>query len=332
MMYTKKYLPLLLASIYASGSAFAGTMGEVGCTSVLCAVDAPGGFYLGGTAYYVKPSETGIGMVTDSWLFTSPGGFTARSKPFNPPHRWAGNVKLGYDFPMSANNIEANYLFLENKTHATNDFSNGSIGFGSILFPDATVPPSFGFVSDAQLKYEVDQVDLKVGRKYTDVNHNFSIRPSVGVRYAELKHSLTFAAPGNMISKYDGAGPMVSIEGNYMLAYGVGLVGYFDYGLLAGQSQTNSYVSLAGTNFGFSWPKQDRVVSSITARVGANYSYAFSNAANLTLEAGYQVNEFLNAMDTIRGTIAFDGIQRINGLETNDFGFRGPYISLTVHA
>lgn len=34
-----------------------------------CLQDSPGGFYASGTGYYVKPGETGIGMITDSWLY-----------------------------------------------------------------------------------------------------------------------------------------------------------------------------------------------------------------------------------------------------------------------
>lgn len=331
-------IPLFLAGFSVSGNALAASTipdkdGPV-CSSTLCAFNMKGGVYAGITGYYVKPSETGIGMVTDSWLYGNTGNFTAISKPFNPVHKWAGNVKLGYNLPMSANNIEANYLFLNNKTHAFNDFSDGSIGFGSILFPDAAFPPTPGFVSDASLTYKVNQIDLKAGRKYSDVSGVFSIKPSLGLRYAELKHTLTFTAPGNMISTYNGAGPMLSIDGTYTLGHGFGLVGYFDYGLLVGTINAHSFVSLLGTNFNFSWPKRDRIVNSLSGKLGVDYSHNFASSSNVTLEAGYQINEYINSMDTIRGTVplAQGVIQRINGYETNSFGFRGPYISLTVAA
>jgi hypothetical protein len=302
------------------------------CSSTLCAFNMKGGLYAGVTGYYVKPSESGIGMVTDSWLYGSPGNLTAISKPFDPAHKWAGSVKLGYNIPMSANNIEASYLFLNNKTHAVNDFSDGSIGFGSILFPNVTFPPTPGFVSDALLTYRVDQVDFKAGRKYSDVSGVFFIRPSLGLRYAELKHTLAFAAPGNMSSTFNGVGPMISLDGTYNLGHGFGLVGYFDYGLIVGKIESNSFVNLLGTSYNYSWPGRDRIVSSITAKLGLDYSYNFVNSSDFAIEAGYQVNEYVNSMDTIRGTLPLTpgDISRINGKETNSFGFRGPYISLTV--
>lgn len=331
-MYNK-YVSSILASVWLTGTAIAGTMGdEPVCHSVLCAFQDKGGIYAGVSGYYVRPAETGLGLVTDSWLVANPGGFTAESKPFTPKFKWQGSVKLGYDFPLSANNIEASYFHLSNNTHAVNTFeSTGSIGFGSVLFPDAIIPPTSGFVSDALLKYTVDQVDLKVGRKYTDISGGFSLRPSLGVRYAELDHSLTFAAPGSLISEYQGVGPLLSLDANYKLGHGFGLVGYFDYALLMGNISSNSYINLGGVNFGFSWPSGERVVNSLTGRLGVDYSHIFASASQVTIEAGYQASEYLNAMDTIRGFIVDGGIQHIAGHETNSFSFRGPYASLTVH-
>lgn len=326
------FTAVTLMSLGTNSFALTNTLDKDGpvCNSTLCALNQKGGFYAGVTGYYVKPSETGLGLVTDSWLY----GTSAISKPFDPDHEWAGSVKLGYNLPSSANNIEVNYLFLDNKTHAINDFSDGSIGFGSILFPDAAFPPTPGFVSDAYLTYKVNQVDLKAGRKYSDMSSKFDLRPSIGVRYVELEHKLTFAAPGNMISYFNGAGPMISIDGTYKFGYGFGLVGYFDYGLIVGQIDASSFVQLLGTNFVYSWPKRDCIVNSVTGKLGIDYSHSLGNSSTIVVEAGYQVNEYFNSMDTIRGTLPLTvgAIQRINGYETNSFGFRGPYISLNVYA
>lgn len=334
-----KYVSSILASVWLTGTAIAGTMGdEPVCNSVLCAFQDKGGLYAGVSGYYVRPAETGLGLVTDSWLVANPGGFTAESKPFTPKFKWQGSVKLGYDFPLSANNIEASYFHLSNNTHAVNTFaSTGSIGFGSVLFPDAVIPIAAvpGLVSDAYLKYTLDQVDLKAGRKYTDISGGFSLRPSFGLRYAELKHNLTFAAPGNVISEYKGVGPLLSLDANYKLGHGFGLVGYFDYALLMGNISSNSYLNLVinnvPTNFAFTWPSGERVVNSLTGRLGVDYSHIFASASQVTIEAGYQASEYLNAMDTIRGFVFGGGVQHIAGHETNSFSFRGPYASLTVH-
>ncbi|KTD40513.1 Lpg1974 family pore-forming outer membrane protein [Legionella parisiensis] len=311
------------------------------CTGVLCAFKNPGGLYVSGTGYYVQPSETGIGLVTDSWLFNVPGGTQAESTPFDPDYQWAGSVAVGYDIPMSANNIEVNYLYLKNKTHAVNSFANGSVLFGSILFPDAFIPIASmpGLVSDAFLNYRVDQADIRAGRKYSDTSGVFKIRPSLGVRYVQIKHDLSFAAPGHVSSKFSGAGPLISLDGHYDLGHGFGLLGYFDYALMAGSMQSFSEVFL-GSNFSFKWPKRNRVVNSITGKIGLDYTHALTYSTTWTAAIGYQINEYLSSMDTLRGftgvTFSPDGVnlgpQRIAGNETNNFSFQGLFLSLTLHA
>lgn len=326
-----KSLKQILCGLCVSTAASAGTMGPV-CNSVLCAIDSPGGFYLGMTGIYGQPSETGLGLVTDSWSYTVPNGTLALSKPYEINYKWLGDAKVGYDIPGTANNVEINYLFLHNGTHALNDFSDGSTGFGSILFPDAFVFPTPDFVSDALLVYKVNQVDGKVGRKYTDVSGVFHFRSSLGVRWAELHHALRFAAPGDMISRFNGTGPMFSLEGRYGLPWGFGLTGYFDYAFLIGNSYTHSHVVLVGNDFSFIWPKRNRVVNAVTGKIGLDYVYTYHDLGYFTLEGGYQVNEYFSALDTIRGTLGFGTVQRINGLETNNFSIQGPYISLSWHA
>ncbi|STY29875.1 major outer membrane protein [Legionella wadsworthii] len=338
---TLKFLPLVLASLslasHASPTPLPKYIDKDGpvCTNMLCAFKSPGGFYISGTGYYVQPSETGLGLVTDSWLFTVPGGTQAQSKPFEPDYQWAGSVALGYDIPMSANNIEINYLYLKNRTHAVNSFANGSFLFGSILFPDASIPieamPTL--VSDAFLTYRIDQGDVRVGRKYSDTSGVFRIRPSLGVRYAQIRHDLTFAAPGTVTSKFSGAGPLFSVDAHYGLPYGFGLLGYFDYALMAGSMQSFSQVFL-GTNFSFSWPQRNRVVNNIVGKIGLDYTHPFSTTASWTAAVGYQINEYLSSMDTLRGFTGIGGLgpQRIAGNETNNFSFQGLFLSLTLHA
>ncbi|WP_115700624.1 Lpg1974 family pore-forming outer membrane protein [Legionella sainthelensi] len=337
---TCKFYPLVLSGFFLANAAFATTPpildkdGPV-CSSMLCAFKSPGGVYINGTGYYVQPSETGLGLVTDSWLFEAPGGSQAQSKPFNPGYQWAGSVALGYDIPMTANNLEVSYLYLNNKTHAVNSFANGSILFGSILFPDATIPVDFdpGLVSDAYLSYRVDQVDVKAGRKYTDNSGVFTIRPSLGVRYAQIKHELTFAAPGDLNSKFSGAGPLFGLDGHYNLWNGFGLLGYFDYALMAGSMQSYSAVFL-GSNLSFNWPKRNRVVNSVTGKIGLDYTHQLHNASTWTAAVGYQINEYFSSMDTLRGFTGIGnlGPQRIAGNETNNFSFQGLFLSLTLHS
>lgn len=305
-----------------------------GCIGdALCADRTSGGFYGSVSGNWVRPTETDVGMVTDNWQTTNADGSTLDGdRSFEPSHEFEWGFSLGYDFENSANSIEFNYFHLKNTTHAVNTF-NGESLFTSYFFPGAAFAPFPGFVSDAQLSYKLEQADIKFSRKYTQFSEWFSLKPAVGVRYAELKHDLTFAAPGFVRSEFSGAGPMLSMDGAYMLGKGFRLLGYVDTSLLVGQTDSNSNISFAGGNASYTVPDRDRVVATLTARIGLDYVHMMQQAA-FSAEVGYQVSEYFNAFDLIRGNVAFAPTlvgAGINEINTTSFAFSGPYLKIGVH-
>lgn len=305
-----------------------------GCAGdVLCADKMASGFYGSVSGNWLRPSENGIGMVTDSWQIASPGGATVdEDRSFKPSHEFEWGFTFGYDFEGSANSIEFNYLHLDNSTHAYNPF-NGESYFTSYFFPGASFVPFPGFISDANLTYKLNQADIKFARKYTDFADGFSLKPGLGVRYAELKHDLSFAAPGYVRSEFSGIGPMVSMDGTYKLGEGFRLLGYVDTSLLIGQTDGNSYLGFAGANTSFKVPNRDRVVTTLTGRIGVDYTHTINNMS-LIAEAGYQVSEYFNPFDLIRGNVdptTLAGLG-INDIVTTNFSVNGPYIKLGLHA
>jgi hypothetical protein len=303
-------------------------------SSALCAMLTPGGFYGTATGYYLRPSETGIGMATDSWQYVLPGGgLEALSKPVDPEGKWNAGFVVGYDIPDSADSIELSYLYLNNNYHAVNGLQGGPLTFGAIFFPDVTFTPPGTFVSDAQLRYRVDQVDLKVGRTYIDYQGQFTLRPKIGVRYARINHDFTFLAPGNVMSHFKGAGPLLGIDGRYSLLHSNwGLVGTFEYAAIVGRVDAHSFLNFP-IYVTYISPERDRVVNSFTAKLGIDYKYHFKNSNGFAaVEGGYQVNQYNDAMDMIRGNYFVQGAQKVAGVETTSFNFHGPYISLTLHA
>lgn len=332
----KLMFSILGSSLLLSSSIYAGVYKDTPACDALCADLSMSGFYGSITGIWLRPTETGIGMVTDSWQYTlSPGVTQDVDKPFDTDHEFEGGFMIGYDFPNSANSIEFNYLNLDNTTHAVNGTAGGPTLFTSYFFPGASFPPAPGFVSDAKLTYNLDQADLKVGRRYAQADGSFSIRPALGIRYAELKHDLSFIAPGYVRSEFDGTGPMFSVDGRYNLGYGFHLLGYVDGSLLVGRIHSKSYLSFGGGTVYFRTPKTDRVVSTVTGRAGIDYTYTFSNQMSVKAEVGYQATEYFNPFDMIRGNVAFNPALTgagINGIETTDFAITGPYITIGVHA
>jgi hypothetical protein len=295
--------------------------------------DPRGSFYVGITGIYAKPSESGIGLVTDSWQYLSGTTITSVNKPYSPHHELEGGFNIGYNFPFSPNSIEFSYFHLSNNNNADNT-SNGAYSFGSIFFPDATllIPPPLSSVS--QLRYEVNQYDLFLGHQYCQVWGHFEFKPTFGLRYVNLKHNLPFAVPGYFMSKFHGIGPMFGLDGRFGLGYGFGIDGHLDGALLDGNQTSDTSVVFGGITYNYVSPAENRVVPMTNARIGGDYRFAFANKSLLTLEAGYQATVFVNAFDLIRGYLYSPALgggvsPKIADIQSTDFTYQGPYLNLT---
>lgn len=174
----------------------------------LCSPKLPGGFYIGLSGLSLRPTETNLGQANDSWQFLESDDpadlvFRADDKLNRPSQKWAWEAIAGYDFPCTSYNIEARYLHLSNKTHAVTTTDDGDpVSFSSITITNFILPiddpttTSILFLkSDSNLRYTTDQFDIKVGKQFLDPCGPFKLQASLGARYANLDHQLTFNSP-----------------------------------------------------------------------------------------------------------------------------------------
>ncbi len=298
--------------------------------NLLCTQPIPSGFYVGVTGIYAKPSESGIGLVTDSWQYRqADGSLLSQSKPFEEDSRGGIGAKVGYDFGASANSLEFDYLHFNNSTHGYNTSAGSPESFGAVFFPDVVLPnpASIGLVSDAKLAYNFNQYDLWLG--HTFAVSGFSFKPEIGARYASLSHNMTFAAPGYIKSDFQGLGPEMGFDAHYDIWRGFGVIGHLDDAVLASNVDGSSALGFAPINAQFDSPTSKRVSNAVTGRLGADYKYVFTNGSSLALEGGYQAIEYSDAFDMIQGDVG--ATQHIVGIDSTDFSLRGPYLSLTYH-
>lgn len=288
-----------------------------------------GGFYVGGYGMWAVPTETGLGTFTDSWQYLdADGGVTALSKPSKAKYEAAWGIRAGYDFPCSQNNVEVEYFHLDNKKHNVNDTSDGPISFGSAFF-NLGIPlaPGEVFISDSHLKYTFNQVDVKFGHRFNDCISGFRFLPSLGVRFVDIKHDLTFLV-GNVKTEYQGAGPLVSFDADYQLFNNFYLVGRFDAAAMMGTVKANSLLTFAAINR-YKSPSTDRIVSALGGKLGVAYEYQFCNQSSVRLEAGYKVANYHGPFDVISAFVI--DVPRIGNLNTTNFGYSGAYIELSWH-
>lgn len=80
----------------------------------------------------------------------------------------------------------------------------------------------------------------------------------------------------------------------------------------------------------FRHPDETRVVPNIDAKLGLDWTYQFCNCSRskLTIEAGYLVSHYFNAIDRLTAADAFNTGERHR--ETIDISFDGPYVGVQV--
>lgn len=132
-----------------------------------------------------------------------------------------------------------------------------------------------------------------------------------------------------MKSKYWGAGPLLGFDLIYNLYKGFLLVGELDAALLMGAVKSSSALTFGVTNE-FQSLSNYRIASNFEGRLGLAYDYSYGcRASSVRIEAGYEINQYIDPFDMIVGFVA--PIQRISDLATTDFGYSGPYVRLMWH-
>lgn len=338
-------------------------LATIGFTSIALAdqntvnTSAVGGFIFGVTGFYLQPSATDneLNYATLTPQSTT-APFSQEVRRINPGYDWDWGANVGYIFPHTGNDINLSYF----------QFSSDDTGFTAINPNIGTISPiNFFFNNDAGLlinsasaktEFDINEVDLTAGQ-YINVGQRVSLHPFAGAQYDELQGKLDAAffpdpsSPAsanetlvnNQKSKFQGAGPVVGIDGSYYLDDGVGVVAHFSSALLVGNMDLNNQLNIIDPRnirtvaFNFNTDSSDLLVPELSGKLGANYTYLFSNKhTNLSLEAGYQVSHYFNALQYM-GVVANFPAQslstgaRIAFRKSADLDLNGPYVSLVLH-
>lgn len=388
----KKLITALMGTgllLSCNAFAYSSECGNTGYTN-LSSPKLCGGFYLGLTGQYFQPSGTNSDLNSVNFNFADFGlnVYRSEARRFDHDYQWEYEVFVGYDIGCTANNIELAYQHLNNTDNLHNDLVDGPFSYSEYFFANVNIPAQFidsattpffltGLDSNTSLEYTFDKVDLTVGHHFHDVCGGFKLHPSIGVRYAKVDHhyrnnleanlSYPTFAPADVLfpysvnngvdSKFNGAGPVFGLDARYGCFGGFGLVGHFDYSVLAGRVNSSSYYTfnisdpdefldaspILSAVERFETPKTNRLVANYTTKLGVDYSYCFCNKSSLSFELGYQASKYFDAIDLIRGNIAqavpnvvagsVQGFavepQYIIHTDTNNFDFRGPYLNVT---
>lgn len=92
-----------------------------------------------------------------------------------------------------------------------------------------------------------------------------------------------------------------------------------------------TFTSSDAAELSFKHPDETRIVPNIDAKLGVDYTYAFCNPSHskLTIEAGWMVSHYFNAIDRLSAVGAVGPEFRTR--HTTDVSFDGPYIGVQVN-
>lgn len=309
--------------------------------------------------FYLQPTSSNLDYATFS-SNNNPGESSAESvSTLDPNYDLGFRVGLGYIFPDSGNDVQLSWTHFDQSSSDSNTFGPGSISIDPTVISSANIEyllDSDDFATaNSALDAKYDAVDLNVGQ-YLSLGTRLQTRLFAGLRYAELQNNLTNTYNGSTQglgvgfagnnfnevdaynSKFTGVGPHFGVDMSYHVVNCLGVVGHASAALLVGRVETSTTISTTSTatvssTTAASADNQTRVVPAFDAKLGLDYSIPFQNdASRLSIEAGYQVTQYLDAIDRLNvdygGTTTPTTVTPTVSRSTSGMGFNGPYLSL----
>lgn len=300
-------------------------------------------------ALYLQPTNSDLDYAT---FVSIPGSNPSTSSvtTLNPNYDFGFRIGLGYIFPNSGNDVQLNWTYFNHGGNESSTFAGdtaGETGHPTVITGGGNVMPAFSGetgTAASNVGFYYNAVDLDVGQ-YVSMGTRLQTRLFAGLRYAELKNNIIDSytdidddngtvyntETDTFDSKFTGIGPRFGVDASYHVSSCFGVVGHLAAALLVGRVQSSSTVNSSGLDITDAVASANpdnytRVVPAFDAKLGFDYSLPIQNdASRLTIEAGYQVTQYVDAIDRANINVTNDNtITRT----TSGIGFNGPYINL----
>lgn len=287
----------------------------------------------------------------------------------DPGYDFGFRVGLGYVFANSGNDIQLNWTHFDNSYDSTTVGGPNSVLLTQSGIPLVNLAflgiPTPLTTATSNLDVKMDAVDLDVGQ-YVNVGTRLQMRFFGGLRAARVEQNITnsygavydianvsnnalntasYSESDVSNSKFTGIGPRFGVDSSYHVWDCFGIVAHVAASLLVGQVDTTTNgsatisidpnpsadilpVSLSG---GTNVDNQNRVVPVLDAKLGLDYTFEFQNRSSLSIEAGWQVTQYIDAVDQYQNNIGNFGGLGNNQQTTSSIGFQGPYLSLNFN-
>lgn len=384
MLMSKNYFPgLILANLLIYSTAgHAGEIGSPQTPAYdsppsLVATNNDNRSFIYASFLYIKPTSddlkyatfvSGIQPYHQSWHYLA----------INPAYDPTFELGLNYAFPCTPYSAALYWTHL-NSNDSSSKQASRSTDLTTVEFvgpPFEMSPPVFGIKHvNSNNNFEFDSILLNVS-KLVEYSSPVQVRYFGGISVLNLHQTLTttfsdyagspatpysyplppdpsFSFQLQNVSRYLGAGPDVGINVQYKTASGFGILGQFLGMLTVGTIKTqDNFTSTSArlTSLGIGTSHQEitapnatQVVVGADGKLGIFYDYQM-NSWELTIEAGYRMATYLNAISTVvpqtlvqPGTVFITpefatGTMAIVSTDARSrpFSFNGPFLNAKI--
>ncbi len=327
---------------------------------------------------YLKPTSSNLKYATFV-SGTQPYYQSWHYQTIKPDFSPAFELGAGYALPNTLYSAAIDWVHLNSNDNAFKQ-ANTSTDLTTVEFvapPYEMSPPVFGIKRvDSKVNFAFDSVLLNMA-KQVEYSPKLKARLFGGINLLRINQTLTtlfsdyagspatpysyplppdpsFSFQTETVSKYFGAGPDLGLNVQYQMNSGFGFVGQILGSLTVGSMHTqDNFTSTSSrlTSLGIGTshqnitaPNETQVVPGADGKLGIFYTYQGASIANFTVEAGYRVTAYLNAISTVEpGTLVQPGtvivtpefstgtMAIVSTIATNrPFNFSGPYLNLKI--
>lgn len=334
--------------------------------------------YVYGELLYVKPNSDNLKYATFV-SGTQPYLQSWHYQEINPSYHPAFELGFNYALNNPVYSVAAYWTHL-NSNDTDSKQAATSVAISTIEFvgpPYEMSPPVFGIKSvNSKVNFDFNSVVFNAVR-WIDFSPNVQAQFFGGISLLKLNQTITttfgdyagslptpysyplppdpsFSFQTENVSRYLGAGPDIGMSLSYTTDSGFGLMGQFLGLLTAGTMKakddfTSTSARLTSVGIGTSHqqittPNATQVVLGTDSKLGIFYNYHGINIPNLTIEFGYRIAAYVNAISTIMpntlvqpGTVVTTpefstGTMAIvsTNAKSHPFYFNGPFLNIKV--
>lgn len=267
-------------------------------------------------------------------------------------HDWefGFGVMLGWVLDNSGNDLRLNYFYTK-----FDDCDSKTREDDHVLWTNTGLSDDdyIEFADKATADIEVDtyNVDFEVGQ-FINVGCRLSMRFHGGLSYSHVEQDSKIhyygaeSVPSNqdagkmieakLDSEFNGIGPRVGMDTDLALGYGFGFVTRLATALYVGQvdgkSRAEEVNNLKGEEAGeivrVSFDDKCHVVPNLDLKIGLDYTYQFSGGTVASIEGGYWVKHYFDALSHIDFTD--QNHDQNHTIHYDDVTFNGVYLTLKV--